>query len=78
MESTSLTSHKMEIIDDDDDDVLNVSDDVVLVHDDSNVEDFFGEISRNLNAVPSEELSEALFQIESVESLHPSLFGDGL
>lgn len=68
----------MEIIDDDDDDVLNVSDDVVLVQDDSNVEDFFGEISRNLNTVPSDDLTDTLFQIESVESLHPSLFGDGL
>lgn len=62
----------MEIIDDDN--VLNVSDDVVLVSDDTHVEDFFGEISRNINAMPSSVLANDLFQIESVESLHPSLF----
>lgn len=64
----------MEIINDDN--VLNVSDDVVLVHDDTNVEDLFGEISRNIDAMPSNDLAKTYFQIESVQSLHPSLFNE--
>lgn len=73
-EPTSLTTSKMEIIDDDN--VLNVSDDVVIVPDDTVVDDFYGEISRNLTAMPPNDLAKAYFQIESVESLHPSLFDE--
>lgn len=69
MKPTSLTTTKMEIIDTDN--VMDVSDDVVLVHDDTHVEDLFGELSRNLDAMPPNFL-----QIESVESLHPSLFDE--
>lgn len=70
MEPASITTTKMEIVDED---VLNISDDVVLIPDDNNVNDFFDEIHRNINAMPANELENDLFQIESVESLHPSV-----
>lgn len=56
-----------------DENLLNVSDDVILVNEPVVDDDLLGEITRNIEENDLEDAFNMNFQIESVESLHPSL-----